>query len=90
MTLARIATIALMLCAGPALADDATPPMHGAAREQLRQACAGDISRYCPNLEPGGGRISRCLHENEEKLSDGCKAARAEARSHMEHKTGGQ
>jgi hypothetical protein len=37
-------------------------------------------------LEPGGGRIVRCLRENESKLSQQCKDARAAARSSIERK----
>ncbi|MGH6889359.1 MAG: hypothetical protein ACREHF_09205 [Rhizomicrobium sp.] len=42
-----------------------------AGHSGLRTACAADIQKYCAD-EP---RKRRCLRENTEKLSDGCKAA---------------
>jgi hypothetical protein len=37
--------------------------------------CKADVARLCPNVEPGGGRIIRCLKDHEADLSDACKAA---------------
>ena len=36
--------------------------------------CSGDIAKYCKDLEPGGGGIIRCLRDNENRLSNECKA----------------
>jgi hypothetical protein len=44
--------------------------MHNAA-----EACKGDVQQYCANVQPGGGRVARCLKENEAKLAAPCKAA---------------
>jgi hypothetical protein len=44
--------------------------MHGVA-----EACKGDAQQYCKDVHPGGGRVTRCLKDNEAKLSEGCKAA---------------
>jgi Golgi apparatus protein 1 len=44
--------------------------MHGVA-----EACKGDAQQYCKDVRPGGGRLMRCLKDNEGKLSDACKAA---------------
>jgi Golgi apparatus protein 1 len=44
--------------------------MHGVA-----EACKGDAQQYCKDVRPGGGRVTRCLQDNEAKLSEGCKAA---------------
>jgi len=44
--------------------------MHGVA-----EACKGDAQQYCKDVRPGGGRVARCLKDNEAKLSAGCKAA---------------
>ncbi len=40
----------------------------------LREACAQDFDRLCPDLEPGHERF-RCIRENSEELSDSCREA---------------
>ncbi|MBV8701016.1 MAG: hypothetical protein JO052_24675 [Bradyrhizobium sp.] len=39
----------------------------------LRSACGGDVRSYCAGVEPGGGRIARCLGTNAASLSPACK-----------------
>ncbi len=36
-------------------------------------ACKQDIATYCVGVQPGDGRIAKCLGANEAKLSPGCK-----------------
>ncbi|MFS4461078.1 cysteine rich repeat-containing protein [Bdellovibrio sp. HCB2-146] len=36
--------------------------------------CAKDVQALCPGIEPGDGRIAKCMHENKAKLSAECKA----------------
>lgn len=47
-----------------------------AGHPRLRIVCAADIQKYCAD-EP---RKRRCLRENFDKLSEGCKAAFAQRR----------
>lgn len=35
--------------------------------------CAADIAQFCGNVQPGEGRIAKCLKQNEAQLSPGCK-----------------
>jgi hypothetical protein len=49
-----------VVTASPALAQDDKP-------------CAGDIERFCGNIQPGMGRIADCLKQNEDQLSPECK-----------------
>lgn len=35
--------------------------------------CAQDIQNLCPGVEPGGGRIMKCLHEHAGEVSEACK-----------------
>lgn len=60
----------------------ATPMSHGpatpeirAAFQAMRQACAGDITTFCKDVEPGGGKIAKCLRDHRADLSGGCKIA---------------
>jgi len=36
-------------------------------------ACRADFDRFCKGVEPGGGRIIRCMKEHHDQLSDGCR-----------------
>lgn len=48
------------------------------AREKVRAACATDVQKFCASVGDAKGARRECLKANEAKLSDGCKAARAE------------
>jgi hypothetical protein len=45
---------------------------------QVRDACADDIAKFCKGLQPGGGRIAKCLKDHEKELSPACKEEVAE------------
>ncbi len=60
------------LSIGVAAAAD-TPPA-------AKNPCADDVAKYCKDVKPGGGRIARCLKENENQLSPACKSSIEESR----------
>jgi hypothetical protein len=41
-------------------------------------ACAEDIAKFCKDVNPGGGRIAKCLKDHENELSGMCKDEIAE------------
>jgi len=41
--------------------------------EQAKQACAGDVQKFCKDVQPGGGRLVQCLKGNYDALSPECK-----------------
>ena len=45
-----------------------------------RGAYMADVKSLCGSIQPGGGRIIRCMREHREKISEGCKPALAERR----------
>ncbi len=76
-----VAAVAAVLASTvPVLAqsDTQAPKLTRAEGMQIYRACRTDLSRYCPNIAPGGGRIAACMRANHAKLSDGCKATIAE------------
>lgn len=45
--------------------------------------CKADRDTHCQGVEPGEGRIARCMKENEAKLSAECKTWRDSRKEHM-------
>jgi hypothetical protein len=47
-----------------------------AAKAKLQgahEACADDVQKFCAEVNPGGGRVLRCLRENQKELSPECR-----------------
>jgi len=42
---------------------------------KAREACKGDVLKYCKDVKPGQGRIIGCLKEHEAELSEDCRSA---------------
>ena len=38
-----------------------------------RAACQADFEKFCPGVEPGGGRVVECLAKQLDKLTPECK-----------------
>jgi hypothetical protein len=64
----------LVLSSGLALAVD--QPVGSSPRA----ACQADVAKLCPGVQPGGGRITASLRQNEAQVSVVCKDALAKAR----------
>lgn len=71
----------------PASSGPATKP----AASALQQACADDVKKFCPDVQPGDGRIMQCLRPHRAELSPGCKqAAMAAHKQHQQQQTPAQ
>ena len=53
------------------------------AQELGTGACKADAEKLCQDVQPGEGRIARCLKQNEANLSPACKDAMAQAHQKM-------
>lgn len=40
---------------------------------QLADACRPDVEQYCAAVEPGEGRVHKCLREHFDEISNACK-----------------
>jgi len=45
----------------------------GVAAEETSRPCAKDAARLCEDVEPGEGRVERCLKKHANQLSPACK-----------------
>ena len=45
-----------------------------ARMKTIGEACKEDTERFCSSVEPGEGRILRCLQKNKESLTPECSA----------------
>jgi hypothetical protein len=80
MKMSLLLSICLAVAAQSTLADDtpAAPAPGMPSREamsEVRSACATDVQKLCPGVQPGGGRIVACLKEHKDEVSDPCKQA---------------
>jgi hypothetical protein len=51
-----------------------------AAQAREQGPCADDVAKYCKDIQPGRGRIARCLKQHEQELSPACKQHAAEVK----------
>jgi hypothetical protein len=72
----------LFALAGPAFAED--QPSGGG---HIRQACAADLQKFCPNAQSRDDR-RQCLQSNKDQLSGDCKKALTSASAHWHHDQG--
>jgi len=52
----------------------------GASAAQNARPCAEDAARLCQGMQPGGGRVAKCLKEHSSELSPACKKNIAKAK----------
>ena len=41
--------------------------------EDVKVNCGKDIDRFCKGIQPGGGRVAKCLREHNQELSERCR-----------------
>ena len=45
----------------------------GVSAEPVDRPCVADAEKLCKGVQPGEGRMARCMKEHEKELSSGCK-----------------
>jgi hypothetical protein len=75
----------ILFIASQCLADEPVQPSQPTrpspdTMKELRAACAADVQKLCPGVQPGGGRIMQCLSEHKSEVSEICKQAVQKAR----------
>ncbi len=45
----------------------------GVSAESVDKPCVADAEKLCKGVQPGDGRVARCMKEHENELSPGCK-----------------
>ena len=50
--------------------------------KEFAEACKADAETLCKGVQPGQGRVVRCLSQNKDKLSAACRTEISEAQSH--------
>ncbi len=73
--------IVVLIVAVAALWVSMTAVSVGAAQGQ--DPCAGDVQKFCKDVQPGAGRIAGCLKEHEADLSRACKRQMAEVKKRV-------
>ncbi len=62
----------LVTCLAACAAAAQTPPP---AMAKMRQVCAADIQKLCPDIVPGHGAVAQCFKGHVQELSPDCKSA---------------
>jgi hypothetical protein len=73
VSLRMIVLGAAVLGPAAALAQTLPPEANNPAVRAAASQCQGDIQKFCPNVQPGGGRIVRCLVANKDGVSAQCR-----------------
>jgi hypothetical protein len=53
---------------------------------EAQQACTGDMEKFCKDVQPGEGRILRCLREHTHELSSACRKMTDNTEERMQEK----
>ena len=61
--------------AQPAAPPAATAPDDPSEHQSVAPNCRAEVKNLCKGIRPGGGRIKKCIQDNENKLSPACQKA---------------
>jgi Cysteine rich repeat len=75
MTIGEKKMLIRLLSAGFIVSCLLAAPAKSQEMADIKTYCMSDIKRVCPGIEPGGGRIIKCLRANKKEMSVGCAQA---------------
>ncbi len=78
MTVRKLAVAAASAIALSSLSNVALAQM-----AEVMKYCKADAERLCPGVEPGGGRVAKCLEAHEMEMSVGCGKTLKKMKSQM-------
>jgi hypothetical protein len=91
-----VALAVMAVACVPARSQDAPSPKPAvseplrAAMAAARAACADDVKKLCAGVQPGAGRIRRCIGSHRDQLQPACRDAAAKVRAlRQANRTGG-
>lgn len=76
----------LALCCAASAQSDTAAGKGGDHKGSGGQVCKADAESFCKGVQPGGGRIARCLAEHKNELTEPCKTALTTAAKNRRHK----
>ena len=53
---------------------------------EAQQACTEDMEKFCKDVQPGSGRILKCLREHTQELSSACRKITEETEEKVQEK----
>lgn len=56
------------------------------ARHEMKEACKGDIEKFCADIKKGRGRIMKCMKQHKDELSEGCRSEMADLKKDFQKK----
>ena len=59
-------------CAQNSTGNGLPPEVNNPAVQAAASACQADIQKFCADIQPGGGRIVRCLASNRGNVTPAC------------------
>ena len=67
--------LARIMSAGLSAASFAASAARAQEMADIRTYCMSDMERLCKGIEPGGGRILKCLKAHKKEMTVGCAQA---------------
>lgn len=58
--------------------------------KSLQESCDEDLQKFCSSVQPGGGRVLRCLDGNYDRLSETCQQSLTATKEEVQRRRRGR